>query len=73
MLQSTPRLGVGEPWGDQLSRGKERAPMEVVLRKESSVKKAEKANTGGVRRRDSLFQIRPGLLPQPSEPPCLVA
>lgn len=47
--------------------------MEVVLREESSVKKAEKANMGGVRRRDSLFQIRPGLLPQPSEPPCLVA
>lgn len=46
--------------------------MEVVLRKGSSVKKAEKANMGRVRKRDSLFKIRSGLLPQPSELPCLV-
>lgn len=46
--------------------------MEVVLRKGSSVKKAEKANMGAVMRRDSLFKTRPGLLPWPSELPCLV-
>lgn len=70
MLQSAPRLQWGA-LGRAAQLWKRRAHMEVVLMKGGSVKKLRK-HTYGARGRGCLLKIRPGLLQQPSELPCLV-